>query len=76
MEVRMDVPGDVRKGAVARTAYALRSRRIRCAVRRVDGVLIRFSIAPHGKAATAVVAGSGPKLLSAAEGAALKAAIA
>lgn len=76
MEIRMDVPANVRKGAVARAAYAVRASRSRCSTRRVDGVLIRFSIAPHGKAATAVVAGSGPKLLSAAEGAALKAALA
>lgn len=76
MLIRMNVPDDVREGAVVRAAHSVRASGATTGLRRVDGALIRFRLAPHRKTATAIVVEHCPKVLGGKQAAAIRRALA
>lgn len=76
MHVDMRVAAGVRHGKVDRAAYAVRASGRRCAVRRIDGDLVRIEVARSGRTANATSMAYRPKLLGAAAGASLLRALA
>lgn len=75
MLIRMQIPDDVREGAVLRAAHSVRASGVSTGLRRVDGALIRFRLAPQGKKATAIVVEHRPKVLGGKQAAAIRRAL-
>ena len=75
MHVHMRVAAGVRHGRIARAAYAVRASGRRQVVRRIDGDLVRIEVARSGRTASATSVACRPKLLGAAAGASLRAAL-
>ena len=75
MHVDMRVAAGVRHGRVARAAYAARAGGHRQVVRRIDGDLVKIEVAASGRTASATSLEHRPKLLGAAAGASLRAAL-